>query len=107
MMLIEDRFENKLLKRVELRFKVNHPNATTPSRAKLMEMVKQMEPGATKDLIIIKDVSTRFGQPLTTGLAFIYEHEEALSIEPTYIQKRHASLRSGAGSQAQEDGGDA
>ena len=45
MMLIEDRFENKLLKRVELRFKVNHPNATTPSRAKLMEMVKQMEPG--------------------------------------------------------------
>jgi hypothetical protein len=37
----------------------------------------------------VKDVTTRFGQPLTTGLAFIYDSPEAMQIEPQYILDRH------------------
>jgi len=61
-----NRKENKLLNRVEIGFKWKHDGKATPSRKEVMDLVKILEPGSNPDYIVIKDCSTRFGQPLTT-----------------------------------------
>ena len=71
-----------------------------------MNLVKTLEPGSNPELIVVKDCNTRFGQPLTTGLAFIYSTEDAMKVEPEYIFKRHESLRTAKPSEASNKGGD-
>ena len=109
-MEIKSRKENKILNRVEISFSWKHDKKSTPSRKEVMDLVQTLEPGSNRDLIVVKDCSTRFGQPLTTGLAYVYSSKEAMSVEPGYIFKRHESLRSGSGSQSEapsdEEGGD-
>tara|TARA_B110000444_G_C18816008_1_gene585165 strand:+ start:262 stop:588 length:327 start_codon:yes stop_codon:yes gene_type:complete len=102
------RKENKLLNRVEIAFKWKHDGKSTPSRKEVMNLVKTLEPGSNPDYIVIKDCSTRFGQPLTTGMAYIYGDEESMTVEPDYIHKRHASLRSASAATAEDstDGGE-
>ena len=88
------RKENKLLNRVEIGFHWKHDAKATPSRKEVMDLVATLEPGSKTDLIVVKDCKTRFGQPLTTGMAFIYGDEESMKVEPEYIHKRHESFRS-------------
>ena len=88
------RKENKLLNRVEIGFQWKHDGKSTPSRKEVMDLVATLEPGSKTDLIVVKDCKTRFGQPLTTGMAFIYGDEESMKVEPEYIHKRHESFRS-------------
>ena len=90
-MKVVERKENPLLKRVEIRFRWRHVGTATPSRAQMLAAVAAVEPGSSVENIIVKEVSTRFGQPLTTGLAFIYESADALANEPTYILSRQKS----------------
>ena len=107
-MEIVERTENKILNRIEISFKWQHIGNSTPSRKDVMNLVKTLEPGSNPDLIVVKDCSTRFGQPLTTGMAFIYSSADAMKVEPEYIFKRHASMRSGSSTPeaAEEEGGD-
>ena len=93
-MEIVDRMENKLLNRVEIKFSWRHNGKATPSRKEVMDLVKTLEPKSNPDYIIIKNCDTRFGQPLTTGLAYIYGDEDAMKVEPKYIHKRHEQFRS-------------
>ena len=95
------RKENKLLNRVEIGFQWKHDGKATPSRKEVMDLVATLEPGSKTDLIVVKDCKTRFGQPLTTGMAFIYGDEESMKVEPEYIHKRHESFRSSS-SKAEE-----
>ena len=88
-MEILERKENPLLERVELAFSLRHVGVPTPSRQALLEAVTRMEPGSSVDQIIVKNVNTRFGQPLTTGDAYVYGSREALLKEPKYILQRH------------------
>ena len=88
------RKENKLLNRVEIGFQWKHDGKSTPSRKEVMDLVATLEPGSKTELIVVKDCKTRFGQPLTTGMAFIYGDEESMKVEPEYIHKRHESFRS-------------
>lgn len=88
-MEVLDRKENNLLDRVEINFKWRHVGIATPSRDDLLNMAKSMEPGASKECIIIKDVNTRFGQPLTTGVAHIYGNKTSMIVEPKYMLERH------------------
>jgi small subunit ribosomal protein S24e len=88
-MEIVDRKENSLLSRIEIRFQLRHEQSATPSRSNLRSKVASLEPGSSASNVIVKDVTTRFGQPLTTGLAFIYDSPEAMQIEPQYILDRH------------------
>ena len=90
-MEVTERKENPLLQRVEIRFRWRHVGTSTPSRAQMLAAVAAAEPGSSAENIIVKDVSTRFGQPLTTGLAFVYESADALANEPTYILSRQKS----------------
>ena len=95
-MEIVERMENKLLNRVEIKFSWRHSGKATPSRREVMDLVKTLEPKSNPDFIIIKDCNTRFGQPLTTGLAYIYDNEESMKVEPKYIHQRHEGFRSSA-----------
>jgi ribosomal protein S24E len=47
------------------------------------------EPGAKKELVFIKEVSTRYGRPQTSGLALIYSSSESAALEPEYVRVRH------------------
>ena len=102
-MQVIDRKDNPLLNRVEIRFVWNHPNSPTPDLSQMIAAAAKAEPGAKEDLVFIKDVSTRFGMPRTTGLALIYSSEEASSIEPNFIVKRHNRVR---GEESSAEGGD-
>ena len=90
-MEIIERKENPILNRVELSWQWRHTGAPTPTRAEIIDAVVKMEPGATKDRILVKSVSTRFGQPLTTGNAVVYGDRADLEKEPKYILARHGS----------------
>ena len=108
-MEIKERKENKILNRVELLFSWKHDKKSTPSRKEVIALVQTLEPGANSDLIVVKDCTTRFGQPLTTGTAYIYNSAEAMAVEPGYIQKRHEELRSSSAGEPAADaseGGD-
>ncbi len=90
-MEIIDRKENLILNRVELKWQWRHTGSATPTRAQIIEAVVKSEPGATKDCVIVRTVSTRFGQPLTTGNAYVYGNREDLEKEPKYILQRHGA----------------
>ena len=100
-MEIIDRKENPILNRVEISWQWRHAGAATPTRNQIIEAVVKIEPGATKDCILVKSVSTRFGQPLTTGNAFVYGDRADLEKEPKYIRARHGSKEETAPSPAQ------
>ena len=89
-MEIIDRKENLILNRVEIAWQWRHAGAATPTRNQIIDAVVKMEPGATKDRILVKSVSTRFGQPLTTGNAFVNGDRADLEKEPKYILARHS-----------------
>ena len=99
-MEIVDRMENKLLNRVEIKFSMRHNGKATPSRKEVMDLVKTLEPKSNPEHIIIKYTNTRFGQPLTTGLAYIYG--DAVKVEPEYIHNRHESFSAGSEETAAE-----
>jgi len=99
-MEIKERKENKILNRVEISFSWKHDKKSTPSRKEVIALVQTLEPGSNSELIVVKDCNTRFGQPLTTGTAYIYNSPEAMAVEPGYIHKRHDELRSSSASDA-------
>lgn len=107
-MEIVDRIENKLLNRVEINFRWQHIGKATPSRKEVMDLVRTLEPGSNPDCIVVKNCSTRFGQPLTTGTAYIYSDEGSMKVEPEYIHKRHEQFWSAKAPKAEEssEGGD-
>lgn len=105
-MEIKERKENKILNRVEISFSWKHDKKSTPSRKEVIALVQTLEPGSNSDLIVVKDCNTRFGQPLTTGTAYIYNSPEAMAVEPGYIAKRHEELRSSSAAADEAKGGD-
>ena len=95
-MEIIDRKENPILNRVEISWQWRHIGSATPTRNEIIDAVLKMEPGATKDLVLVKSVSTRFGQPLTTGNAFVYGDRTDLEKEPNSILARHDGMEEAA-----------
>ena len=100
-MQIIERKENPLLGRVELTFEWNHTNLPTPTLSEMITAAAKAEPGSKKELIFVKNVNTRYGRPLTTGTALIYDSEESASLEPKFIVDRHEKTRA-----QKETGGD-
>ena len=99
-MEIIERKENSILNRIELTWQWRHTGAATPTRAQIIAAVMKMEPGATKDCVVIKSVNTRFGQPLTTGNALVYGDRADLEKEPKYILARHGGTEEEAAAEA-------
>ena len=90
-MEVVERKENPLLNRVEIRFVWNHDSSRTPSRSEMVAAAAKAEPGAKQELVFVKDVSTRYGRPQTTGLALIYGSSESAVLEPEYVKVRHGA----------------
>ena len=88
-MEIINRKENPILNRVEISWQWRHMGASTPTRSEIVDAVVKIEPGATKDRVLVKSVNTRFGQPLTTGNAYVYSDRADYEKEPKYILARH------------------
>ena len=101
-MEIIDRKENPLLNRVEIEFRWNHEGAATPSRAEMLNGIASIEPGSNRELIVIKDVKTRFGMGSTTGLGLVYSDKESMKVEPSYMHERYAELRSASAEPEEE-----
>ena len=93
-MEIIDRKENPLLNRVEIEFRWSHDGQTTPSRVELLNGVAAIEPGSNRDLIVVKNVNTRFGAGTTTGLGLVYADAKSMKVEPDYMHARYAGMRS-------------
>jgi small subunit ribosomal protein S24e len=88
----KDRKENMVLGRVELIFSINHEGKPTPSRSEMLDMVAKQEPGSKRELIVIRDVVTRFGQSHTSAVAHIYSDKDVMdSTEAKYLLERHAT----------------
>ena len=102
-MEIVSRKENKLLNRVEINFHWQHEGQATPSRQAVMNLVKTLEPGSNPDCIVVKECNTRFGQPLTTGMAFIYSDSDSMTVEPKFIHKKHEQFRSTSSAPAKKE----
>jgi len=86
-----ERKENPLLDRVEIRFIWNHESSPTPSLDKMVAAAAKAEPGAKKELVFVKEVSTRYGRPQTSGIALIYGSSESAALEPEYVRVRHGA----------------
>ena len=89
-MEVTERKENPLLDRVEIRFVWNHANSPTPSLADMRSAAAKAEPGAKEELVFVKEVSTRFGMPQTTGIALLYGSAESAEFEHEYLKARHS-----------------
>ena len=90
-MEVINRKENPALDRVELQFQWDHSNEATPSLSQMVEAAAKAEPGADRDMVVVKNVNTRFGMSRTTGTALIYGSSESKSIEPEYVIQRHST----------------
>ena len=102
-MEIINRKENPLLNRVEIEFRLDHDGVPTPSRSDMLNTLASIEPGSSRDFIVIKDVVTRFGMASTTGVGLIYENAEAMAVEPEYIHKRFNGLRTDSVAPAEKE----
>ena len=102
-MEIIDRKENPLLNRVEIEFRWNHEGKVTPSRVEMLNGIASIEPGSNRDLIVIKDVNTRFGLGSTTGLGIVYADAKSMKVEPDYMHARYSGMRSSNAAPAAEE----
>lgn len=85
---IVDKVENPLLKRTEVKFKVDHAGAPTPKRLEVQSQLATML-GAGEDLVIIEKLASTHGHQIASGIARVYISKEQLDkVEPKYLLQR-------------------
>ena len=100
-MEIIERKENPLLNRVEINFRWDHSQGSTPTLSDMVAAAAKAEPGSKKELTFVKNVNTRFGRPRTTGTAVIYGDADSAKVEPDYVHNRHNAIHSPGDSEQQ------
>jgi len=86
---IDDKTDNKLLKRLEVAFTIVHKSEATPSR---LDVRGKIAAKLSKDekLVVIPKLVSRFGEGKSIGVAHVYKSEkDKVSIEPKYVLKRY------------------
>ena len=88
-MEITEKKENKLLKRTEVRFTIDHVGESTPSKGAVVdEIAKKLN--AKRDQIVLNNIDSVYGSGKSAGYVKVYDSkEDALAIEPEYILKRN------------------
>ena len=95
---IESREENKLLNRMEVRYRAIHAKEKTPSREEARNQIAT-NLQVPKELVIIDYQKSKFGKNYTEGYAKIYKtKEEAMALEPDFLLIRNG-LKSKEGDQ--------
>jgi ribosomal protein S24E len=80
--------ENPLLERKEVEFRISHPNAPTPKRAEVLDLLSK-KLGVKPELVVIRRISTLHGRSYSSGLAHVYQRaERLLSVEPKHLLER-------------------
>ncbi|MHA1275616.1 MAG: 30S ribosomal protein S24e [Candidatus Helarchaeota archaeon] len=88
-LIIDKEFENPLLNRKQIYFRILHQKLPTPTK---LETRKKLAAQFNADLdkVIISKLAPKYGQELTVGYAKIYDSiEAAVKIEQPYILKRN------------------
>ena len=82
--------ENPLLKRKEVKFKIEHgPRGKTPGRLEVRKALA-VELKIGEERVFVKEMQTKTGTGTTVGSANSYETaEQAKLVEPDYIVKRN------------------
>ena len=89
---IQEKRENRLLDRIEVRFIVHHANQPTPRRENVREELSKTLK-VQKDRVIVDHMNSSFGIHDTVGYAKIYSKKEiALEVEREYLLKRNKLL---------------
>jgi small subunit ribosomal protein S24e len=82
--------ENPLLKRKEVKFRVEHTQGKTPTRLDIKRSIAS-ELQVSDKLVFVKRMHTMTGTSIAVGDANAYESaEQAKLIEPAYIIKRNS-----------------
>ncbi|MHA1820019.1 MAG: 30S ribosomal protein S24e [Promethearchaeota archaeon] len=81
--------DNPLIKRKEIRFRVEHPTSGTPNRYEIKQKLAALNT-VDDNLVFVKKLKTIFGSRHVIGRANIYlDKEYAEKFEPNYIKIRN------------------
>ena len=70
-MEINEKKENVILKRTEVRFTIDHKGESTPSKGAVVdELAKKLD--AKRDAIVLNNIDTVYGSGLSKGYAKVY-----------------------------------
>jgi len=85
---ITEKVENPLLKRTEIKFKVDHSGSPTPKRLDVRaQLASQL--GVPEERIVIDKLASMHGRQMASGIARVYASREVLEgLEPKYLLKR-------------------
>lgn len=85
---VVDKVENPLLKRAEIKFKVDHAGAPTPKRLEVRAQLAALL-GVAEELLVIDKLASTHGHQVASGIARTYSSREQLEeIEPKHLLKR-------------------
>ena len=81
--------DHPLLSRVEITFKIKHPNESTPKRGEIREVLAE-QMNVKKGCVIIDNMKAEFGRTETIGFAKIYSSDkDAKEYEREHILVRN------------------
>jgi small subunit ribosomal protein S24e len=85
---ITEKVENPLLKRTEIKFKVDHSGSPTPKRLDVRaQLASQL--GVPEERVVIDKLASMYGRQVASGIARVYASREELEgLEPKYLLKR-------------------
>ncbi|NVM55581.1 MAG: 30S ribosomal protein S24e [Candidatus Helarchaeota archaeon] len=88
-LIITNEFDNPLLSRKQIDFKLLHQKQPTPTRAEVKSKLAAQF-NVDPNRIIISKLTQKYGQEYTIGFAKIYDSiEKVQQIEPKYMLKRN------------------
>lgn len=87
---IQNKKENQLQQRVEVRFTVEHAGEATPARDAVRTKIAE-ELGAQKDKVVVDNMETEYGKGLSRGYAKVYDSLDAAKKHENY----HLLVRNG------------
>jgi small subunit ribosomal protein S24e len=85
---IAEKVENPLLRRTEIKFRVDHSGSPTPKRLDVRaQLASQL--GVPEELIVIDKLASMYGRQMASGIARVYGSREWLeALEPKYLLMR-------------------
>lgn len=86
---IKSEKDNEVLGRTEVSFEVDHPGDDTPSRGDIRDKLAALK-DSDDELIMVKEMDTEYGRPVTSGRADVYEEADRVEeVESDYVLKRN------------------
>lgn len=85
---IAEKVENPLLRRTEVKFRVDHSGGPTPKRLDVRaQLASQL--GVPEELVVIDKLASMYGRQMASGMARVYGSREWLEqLEPKYLLRR-------------------